>query len=288
MTASMPSRGATCAARSPPAADPAMAHRMRALVFLSALVTAPPAFAKPLFETQSKYSHIVVTENNGIRHLMFDKVTQSSGRPDEPRYLHHAYTQAMMAGLALTTPNRVLVIGLGGGSMPMFIHAHFPNAIIDVVEIDPTVLEVATRYFGYREDDHLKTFIEDGAAFVERVQQQYDLVLLDAYAPDFIPPQLASVSFFMTLKEKMKKDGVLASNVWGPPNPAYASMLQTQQRVFSHVAVVRARASGNHVFFARDKRIERGTFSAACRKLQNEKSFAFDLAENTDRGFLMQ
>jgi spermidine synthase len=236
--------------------------RMCRWIVLLVLLVASSAQAKPIFETKSRFSRIVVEEKDNVRSLLFDGVTQSSVRTGDPKFLVHDYTQTSMIGLALTDAHRVLVIGLGGGSMPMFIRAYDDKAVIDVVEIDPTVLEIATRYFGFREDPALKVYVEDGAELVQRVQQQYDLIILDAYAPDFIPPQMATAEFFKTVKDKLRPNGALVSNVWGPPNPAYEPMLKTQRSVFKQVSVVKARNSGNHIFVALERNlaeiVERG------------------------------
>ena len=113
---------------------------LHALAF-AALLAAP---ADALLDIQSKYSHIVVDESpKGIRHLRFDDVTQSTVKLGDPKFLFHDYTQTAMLGLAIKEPKRVLIIGLGGGTMPMFIRAHYPKAVIDVVDIDPQVVEIA-------------------------------------------------------------------------------------------------------------------------------------------------
>ncbi len=259
---------------------------MRAMFLVLALLVSLPAAAKPMFETRSRFGRITVDEHDGVRHLKFDTVTQSSARVGQPKFLVHDYTQTSMIGMALVEANaRVLVIGLGGGSMPTFIRAHWPEATIDVVEIDPTVLEVAVRYFAYREDPRHKVYLEDGAAFVGRVQQLYDLVILDAYAPDFIPPELATAAFFRVLKDKVRASGIVISNVWGPPNPAYDPLLRTQREVWKHVAVIKARNSGNHIFAARDRPLDKQTLVDAARSLQRKHAFHFDLAAIIEDGY---
>lgn len=60
----------------------------------------------------------------------------------------------------------VLVIGLGGGSLPLFIHDYFLQSCIDVVEIDPDVLDVAIRWFGFSPGDRLKVHIADGLTYI--------------------------------------------------------------------------------------------------------------------------
>lgn len=64
------------------------------------------------------------------------------------------------------TPLALLVVGLGGGSLPLFVHDHFPKSCIDAVEIDPSMLEVATRWFGFSQSDRMKVHIADGLDYI--------------------------------------------------------------------------------------------------------------------------
>jgi spermidine synthase len=50
---------------------------------------------------------------------------------------------------------RVMVVGLGGGALPMFIRDHIPQVIQDVVEIDPKMVETAVEWFGFDYDSHM-------------------------------------------------------------------------------------------------------------------------------------
>ena len=64
------------------------------------------------------------------------------------------------------TPVALLVVGLGGGSLPLFVHDHFPKACVEAVEIDPSMLEVATRWFGFSQSDRMKVHIADGLDYI--------------------------------------------------------------------------------------------------------------------------
>lgn len=63
----------------------------------------------------------------------------------------------------------MLVVGLGGGSLPLFVHDYFPQAHVAVVEIDPSMLEVATRWFGFSQDDRMQVHIADGLDHVDKL-----------------------------------------------------------------------------------------------------------------------
>lgn len=73
----------------------------------------------------------------------------------------------MMLSFCITeTPLALLVVGLGGGSLPLFVHDHFPKSRIEAVEIDPCMLEVATQWFGFSQSDRMKVHIADGLDYV--------------------------------------------------------------------------------------------------------------------------
>lgn len=63
----------------------------------------------------------------------------------------------------------MLVVGLGGGSLPLFVHDYFPQACVAVVEIDPSMLEVATHWFGFSQDDRMQVHIADGLDHVAKL-----------------------------------------------------------------------------------------------------------------------
>src|SRR5438445_7248364 len=100
-----------------------------------------------IHEKASPYNTIIVTEDHkGMRTLLFERGggRQSVVKPGDPDHLELPYARVALAGLALCEePRRMLVVGLGGGSLPMFLRAHYPAATIDVAEIDPDVVDVA-------------------------------------------------------------------------------------------------------------------------------------------------
>lgn len=56
----------------------------------------------------------------------------------------------------------VLLVGLGGGGLPQFLRDFVPGVAVEVVELDPAVLEVAKGWFGFRPDDRLTVTLGDG------------------------------------------------------------------------------------------------------------------------------
>jgi spermidine synthase len=231
-------------------------HDARALFLIVCTVAAPAARAdRIVFETESPFNHIVVRDTDrGERELVFAGGTaiQSAVRVGRPGDLVLAYTRVAMAGLALVPePRRILVIGLGGGSMPMFLHRAYPQATIDVAELDPVVAEVAKRFFDFREDARLKVHIGDGRAFVEKTRNRYDLIFLDAYGEDSIPRALATREFLVAVRKILQPGGAVVANLWSAPlNELYHSMLRTYQSVFDELHLLRVGDKANRILLA--------------------------------------
>ncbi len=203
-----------------------------ALVALVALVALARTDQTVLYEKPSAYSTIVVTEEaNGLRTLRFGRggARQSVVKLGDPDYLALPYVRVALVGLALSEePRRFLVIGLGGGTLPMFLRKHYPNATIDAVDIDPEVVDVAKKFFGFREDAFMNAHVDDGRQFIEKLRQPYDVIFLDAFGADSIPAHLTTQEFLQAVRRAVTAGGVVVSNVWGrSSNPLYDSMVRT-------------------------------------------------------------
>ena len=206
-----------------------------------------------IFETNSKYNHIYVTEDhNGVRSLYFDdgSACQSEIDPGRPQRLRLAYTRAAMSGLALVpNPKRALFVGLGGGAMPMYLRHLYKDLVMDVVEIDPVVVEVARTYFGYRQDARIHTHVGDGRTFVEQRGPAYDLIVLDAFSDDGVPYHLTTVEFLRAVKARLAPSGVVVANVWSSSR-YFRPMLRSYAHVFAELHLVRAGHTSGRIILA--------------------------------------
>jgi spermidine synthase len=145
-----------------------------ALALVWALNVFLPAVAgeKLLLERKSPYNTIVVTEDDrGMRILRFEQggARQSVVKLGDPDHLELPYVRVIpVAFVFVEKPQNVLVVGLGGGTIPGFLRKRFPDMRIDAVEIDPGVVEVARSHFGFREDARMHAHVADGRHFIER------------------------------------------------------------------------------------------------------------------------
>ncbi len=245
-----------------------------------------------LYQKKSPYNTIVVTEDDqGLRTLQFepDGVRQSVVKVGDPDHIELPYARAMPIGLALVEqPKRVLIIGLGGGTIPNFLHKHYPRATIDVVDIDPDVVAVAKRFFGFKEDATLHAHVADGRKFIEDCRDPYDLIFLDAYGSQSIPYHLATREFLEAVRRALKPEGVVVANVWSSySNPLYGAMLRTYQEVFPEVSLLDVSGAGNKIFIAmpRERPIRRDDLIRRASSISRQKGFRFDLGKVASYGF---
>ncbi len=237
-----------------------------------------------IFETRSRYNHIIVQEDaEGLRYLLFSEngAHQSVRRPGQPGSLELPYSRSMMIGLAcVQEPRRILVVGLGGGSIPSFLHLHYPRARIDCAEIDASVIDVAKRFFSFEEDARLQARLADGRKFIEETASRYDLIFLDAYGDDFIPPALATREFLLAVRRALSPRGIVLGNIWSRfSNPQYDSMLATYLDVFPQVYLFDVPAGGNIIFLAlpRGGRLDREDLARKATTASDQRNFGFDL-----------
>jgi spermidine synthase len=210
---------------------------------------------KVLYEGDSLYHHIRVSEAEGYRYLSFNRTrgSQSMVSVKEPFELQFAYTRAAFFAPAFLEkkPEKILLIGLGAGSIPKVMAKYYPDAKIDIVEIDEDVLKVAKKYFFFEQTQNMNITIMDGRSFLRRSGEKYDLIFLDAYDDLSIPFHLTTKEFFEIVKERLSPNGIVASNVWGPRNDQfYLSEAKTYQSVFPHVYMIDAIPSNNYIMIA--------------------------------------
>lgn len=228
---------------------------LRPIVIVLLAGTCAWAQTRVLHREKSAFNEIIVEEDaSGIRTLLFEEngAMQTAMKVSAPTELVLSYARAIMVPLAIVPePRRMLIVGLGGGAMPKYLHKAYPEARIDVAELDPAVIEVAKKFFFFREDERLKAHAGDGRKFIETTDNRYDVIFLDAYGADSIPYSLATREFLLAVKAKLADGGICVGNVWSyRSNRQYWSMLKTYQDVFPELHIVRASASENHIFIA--------------------------------------
>ncbi|HYJ84898.1 MAG TPA: fused MFS/spermidine synthase, partial [Pyrinomonadaceae bacterium] len=194
------------------------------------------------FEGDSAYHHVMVVDDqrSGRRLLRFNNQVQSI-IDQKPPYNSDSYTNSFeLARIFKPKLTRVLFIGGGGAIGPRDFLAHDREVKVDVVEIDPLVVDISRDYFHLQDDGRLKIYVEDGRRFVRRTTDKYDLVILDAFtAGGQIPFHLATQEFMQEIKNVLTPDGLFLSNIIsaleGPRSQILRAEYKTAASVFPSV-----------------------------------------------------
>ncbi|XP_035639415.1 eEF1A lysine and N-terminal methyltransferase-like isoform X3 [Oncorhynchus keta] len=143
-------------------------------------------------------------------------------------YLCCTHHRVMVAGLAMlgvgTDHNKdvsVLLVGLGGGGLPQFLRDFVPGARVEVVELDPAVLEVAQGWFGFTPDDRLTVTLGDGLEHINNIERegghQYDVIMFDVDSKDpslgmsCPPPAFVETAFLERVGNLLTSRGTVCS-----------------------------------------------------------------------------
>lgn len=222
------------------------------LTFL--LLTTSQVQAKVIHQERSLYRNILVEDNDDLRCLKFNvkstKTQQSCYLKSQPQQLVFNYTKLLMASLLVNIkPERILIVGLGGGTMSNTLAQLYPNSQIDNIEIDPAVIKVARNYFGFFENDKITTYNQDGRIFIKRAllkKQSYDWIILDAFNGDYIPEHLMTKEFLEEAKALLSENGILSSNTFSL-SELYAHESATFKAVFGDFYQVANKANSNRI-----------------------------------------
>jgi len=216
--------------------------------FSMSWMTTPKPKPGVIFEHESFYHHIEVSEQTAgkvkRRVLQLDS-TMEGGMDSNTGDLILPYQEYWKLAL-LREPAKVssaLFIGAGAFGMPENVSRDFPEAGVDVVEIDPQVIEVGRKFFKLDEFPHVNAHAGDARRFLlQNGGKKWDLIFGDAYnGIRQIPPHLATREFYQQIADHLEPQGVFIMNliaaITGPKSELTSGMLATVRKVFPHVEV---------------------------------------------------
>jgi len=210
----------------------------------------PLVWAKTVMQKDTFYHRIRIEEDDEARYMYFDRTLQSAMTLKDPTALRLIYSRYTSLGFVFRPDaKKMLLIGLGGGSIPKKLNKEFPNLEIDAVELDPEVIKLAKDHFNVKESKQLRLHAQDGRLFLTRTRNQYDLIMLDAYFTDAMPFHLATRQFFELAQKKLTPNGIIVANlisaVTGPNGKIARAFVRTLRQVYPQTYVFASRRPEN-------------------------------------------
>ena len=176
---------------------------------------------------------------------------QSRMRLDDPWALDLSYTRKVMSFLLFrAAPRRILMVGLGGGSLAKYCYRYLPGARVDAVERDDDVIALRDYFLIPRGSRRLAVIAADGARYVANSRERYDVVICDAFESDGIAPSVGQEAFYENVFSSLNAGGILVANLAGPTDDRRRH-LALMTRVFADdVLLVPVEGEGNEIVLA--------------------------------------
>jgi spermidine synthase len=223
---------------------------------------------------------------NGVTRQSASRVVSSSQQDNswvvDPACLAQEYLKSMASVYAALRPSshqqqegrrgsigeRLLCLGVGGGSLPQFLAHHFPDSEVDAVEIDPVVIHAAHQAMGLGEDHssgRLRFHVQDALQFAKGCAEsgtpEYDAIFMDVFdGEDNTPRTLLEQEFASYLNDILHpRHGSLIMNVHGipPSRPA---------EVFRAAMMARDAATSTSMIFSVGCKKQRMNITLVCTR----------------------
>ncbi len=209
-----------------------------------------------LFEGESIYNYLQVKEDEDSVVLSTNVLfgVQSIMKKDESltgMYYDYALAAPVMAGVSRKEDAKILILGMGTGTFAKQCRQYFGDICIEGVEIDQKITDLAWEYFALPEDIKVTTY--DGRAYLNAIDETYDVIMVDAYQDITIPFQMSSVEFFTLVKAHLAEDGVMVVNMnmhTDKEGNINQQLSDTIASVFGSVYTVEVTGSTNRELFA--------------------------------------
>jgi spermidine synthase len=214
-----------------------------------------------LLEFRSRYRDSAVRVPDGTPFLHEDEgkislhyelcTIQSCMRKDAPDELVLDYTRAMMGFLLFQpSPEKIVMIGLGGGSLAKYCHRHIPGVDFTAVELHPEVIALRDEFQIPRDGPHFRVICADGADYIRGSCEAVDVLVVDGFDLRGQPSELCSLGFYDHCFARLRDGGVLVVNLWGG-DPKYGTYTSRIREVFEGRAlVINAEDKANKIVFA--------------------------------------
>lgn len=228
------------------------------------------------YEGESIYNYLQVSENDSrvvlSTNVLFgvQSVYMKEGGLTG-LYYDYAMAAPLMVPDKAQEDLNVLILGMGTGTYATQCKKYFGDMQIEGVEIDEKITDLSRKYFSLPDDVKVTTY--DGRAYLQAVDQKYDVIMVDAYQDITIPFQMSSVEFFTMVKEHLTDNGVMVVNMnmrgSGEGNiNQYLS--DTIASVFSEVYTADVKGSTNRELFASDNSKMIDTLKANTAQLSDQ------------------
>ena len=182
-------------------------------------------------------NEVIIRERDDLLELVFKNspdAVQSAIVKSAPEQLVMQNLQYLMGILLfIDAPKKILLLGVGAGSLVHFLRFHFPASHITGIDLDESLVQMARRDLLLpAADENLNYVIADARQFVESSTEQYDLILVDIFEGSQTPGWIFSLDFTRQLQRCLTPRGALAYNLLINSDRGFQQFYAQLRRVF--------------------------------------------------------
>ncbi len=187
-----------------------------------------PVSATSALQIDTPSARYTIFERDNVRLLATGPYAAQSGMSlVYPNELVFWYTERLAQVVEqATNKQRILVLGGGAFTLPQYLAYKYPESVIDVVEIDPELAQIARDHFRYHDPSNVRLIFDDARVYVNKTQELYDIVLVDVYGDAHVPFTLLTSEYGQQIARITASHGVVAVNAIAGLENACRSQLE--------------------------------------------------------------
>lgn len=184
-------------------------------------------------------------------------------------------------------PSNALVLGLGGGIVPLFLGDKSQlNYTIDAVELDKGIASFAREYFFL--NDAVNVIEDDARRFLNANEQKYDLIVMDIFNGEIAPSHVLSLEALDRVKKSLSGQGFVVINfnghLSGEAGISARSLLKTLNASGFKVDILPSLEKGernrNNLFIASLKTLDYNKVSIPITYMEKGQEKQYDIRKN--------
>lgn len=217
------------------------------LIIIAIFTPKPNELSNIIFDKSTFHHRIRVQENklsNGdsLKTLYLDSTIEGAQYKisKEIPILYQQYWE--LVKIFHPNPKNVAFLGAGSFTMPEALSDAYPESSVDVMEIDPKVIEVGRQFFRIDEYPKMNPIVGDARHRLRFSNKLYDVIFGDAYnGIHHIPAHLITVEYFDIVKKRLSAHGIymmnIRSSITGEKSELFKGIVNGIKTVFSNVCV---------------------------------------------------
>lgn len=210
------------------------------LIFVFSFVLGVEQNPNLIYKKDGVYQEITVIDSQyqdrPVRLLYQDNIVSSGMYKDSDELLFDYSRYYEVYKIFKPEIKNFMLIGTAAYTIPKEIGRALPEAEMDLVDIEPGLLDIAVKYFDFQKTDKVHDYIDDGRRFLYTSQKKYDYIFGDAYSSLYsIPSHLTTLEFFETVRDKLSEGGIFVANFIGSLEDNEKSLTLSQIKTFQRV-----------------------------------------------------